>query len=61
LAYRVANAQAYWTIFLASFAFGALGMILAWFVAQNDKSKENVVAGIIHSTADEKALETEEG
>jgi hypothetical protein len=36
-------------------------MILAWFVAQNDKSKENVVAGIIHSTADEKALETEEG
>jgi hypothetical protein len=36
LAYRVANAQAYRTVFLASFAFGSLGMILCWFVAQND-------------------------
>lgn len=61
LAYRVANSQAYRTVFLASFAFGGLGMILCWFVAQNDKTKDNFVAGHIHRTADEKALETEQG
>ena len=33
-AYRVANAQAYKTVFLASFAFGGLGMIICWFVRQ---------------------------
>jgi hypothetical protein len=61
MAYRVANSQAYRTVSLASFAFGGLGMILCWFVAQNDKSQENFVAAKIHSTADEKALEEQEG
>lgn len=61
MAYRVANSQAYRTVSLANFAFGGLGMILCWFVAQNDKSLENFVAAKIHSTADEKALEEQEG
>lgn len=61
LAYRVANAQAYRTVFLASFAFGGLGLILCWFVAQNDRTKDNFVAGHIHKTADEKALEEQQG
>ena len=60
-AYRVANAQAYKTVFLASFAFGGLGMILCWFVAQNDRTKDNFVAGHIHKTSDEKALEEQQG
>lgn len=58
-AYRVANAEAYRTVFLASFAFGGLGMIICWFVAQNDASTENYVAGHIHKPKEEKALESE--
>jgi hypothetical protein len=38
MAYRVANAEAYRTVFLVSFAFGGIGMILCWFVAQKDES-----------------------
>lgn len=60
-AYRVANAQAYRTVFLASFAFGGLGMILCWFVAQNDESQQDFVAGHIHSKREEKTLEEQQG
>ncbi|KAK6381129.1 hypothetical protein LTR65_001041 [Meristemomyces frigidus] len=60
-AYRVANSQAYRTVFLASFAFGGLCMILCWFVSQNDRMKDHFVAGKIHKTTNEKALEIEEG
>ena len=38
MAYRVANAEAYRTVFLVSFAFGGIGMTLCWFVAQKDES-----------------------
>lgn len=60
-AYKVANAQAYRTVFLANFAFGCLGMVICWFVAQNDRSKENFVGANIHRVKDEKALEGESG
>lgn len=60
-AYKVANANAFSTVFLVSFAFGGLRMILCWFVAQNDASVENYVAGHIHKTSEEKALEEEQG
>jgi hypothetical protein len=56
-AYKVANAQAYRTVFLASFAFGGLGMVICWFVAQNDRSKDNFIGANIHKVRDEKALE----
>ena len=59
-AYRVANAEAYKTVFLASFAFGGLGMNICWFVAQNDWSKDQFVGANIHATRDEKALEAGE-
>lgn len=60
-AYKLANSQAYSTVFLVSLAFGGLGMILCWFVAQNDESQANFVAGHIHKTSEEKALEEESG
>ena len=60
-AYRYANSQAYRTVFLTSFAFGGIGMILCWFVADNDKSKEDYVAGHVHDPRKAKALEHEEG
>ena len=59
-AYRVANAQAFRTVFLVSFAFGGTGMILCWFVAQNDASQQNFVAGHIHKASEEKALEEQQ-
>lgn len=58
-AYKVANAQAFRTVFLVSFAFGGIGMILCWFVAQNDARQDSLVAGHIHDTREEKALEQE--
>jgi hypothetical protein len=60
-AYRVANAQAYRTVFLVSFGFGGIGVILCWFVAQNDASQNDFVATHIHKTSEEKALEQQEG
>ncbi|TKA73528.1 hypothetical protein B0A55_05323 [Friedmanniomyces simplex] len=60
-AYRYANSQAYRTVFFTSFAFGGAGMILVWFVANNDKSKENFVGGHVHDPRQEKALEVEVG
>ncbi|KAK4998648.1 hypothetical protein LTR66_002152 [Elasticomyces elasticus] len=59
-AYKVANSQAYSTVFLVSFAFGGIGMIICWFVAQNDASLDTFVAGYIHKTSEEKALETDQ-
>lgn len=47
--YAEASAAAFSTVFYTSFAFGGIGMILAWFVAQNDKNKESFVAGHIHT------------
>ncbi|KAK0259058.1 hypothetical protein LTS09_006347 [Friedmanniomyces endolithicus] len=60
-AYRYANAQAYRTVFFTSFAFGGAGMILVWFVADKDKTKENFVGGHVHDPRQEKALEGEKG
>lgn len=60
-AYKTANSQAYSTVFLVSLAFGGIGMILCWFVAQNDATLENYVAGHIHRTSEEKVLEEQTG
>lgn len=57
LAYRLANSQAYSTVFLVSLAFTGPGMILCWFVAQNDRTQGDFVAGHIHKAKDEKVLE----
>jgi MFS family permease len=59
-AFRVANSEAYKTVFLVSFAFSGLGMILCWFVTDNDKSMEEYVAGHVHKKADEAILETQD-
>jgi hypothetical protein len=61
MSYKIANSEAYKTVFYTSFAFGGIGMVLAWFVANNDKSKENYVAGHVHRPKDARALEQEEG
>jgi hypothetical protein len=58
-AYRVAHSEAYKTVFLVSFAFSGTGMILCWFVSNNDKSTEQYVAGHVHKREEEKILETE--
>lgn len=58
-AFRVANSEAYKTVFLVSFAFSGLGMILCWFITDNDKSTEDFVAGHVHKKADETLLETQ--
>ena len=49
-----------WCSFYTSSAFGGIGMILCWFVANNDKSMEDYVAGHMHKTTDEKTLEQAE-
>ena len=36
-------------------------MVLCWFVAQNDASMDDYVAGHIHKTSEEKKLEEEQG
>lgn len=59
VAYRLANSQAYRTVFLVSLAFTGPGMILCWFCSQNDKSKEAFIAGHIHKSSEEKELEAE--
>ena len=47
--------------FYTSFAFGGIGMILCWFVANNDRELDDFVAGHVHKVRDEKSLEKEEG
>lgn len=59
-AFRQANADAYKTVFYTSFAFSGIGMILCWFVAQNDASTLDFVAGHIHRPDEEKELEAQE-
>ena len=44
-AYKVANANDFSTGFLVSFAFGGLGMMLCWLVAQNDGGVEKSCSG----------------
>lgn len=56
-AYKHANSEAYKTVFYTSFAFGGAGMILAWFILDNDKSKYGLVAGHVHDPKNEKTLE----
>lgn len=56
-AYRSANAQAYKTVFLVTLAFTGPAMILCWFAEPNDKTKDNFVAGHIHTASEEKFLE----
>lgn len=60
-AFRVANAQAYRTVFLVSLTFTGPGMILCWFIAQNDKKKDDFIAGHIHNPKEKKALEQQQG
>ena len=59
LAYRVATAQAYRTLFLVCIAFTAPGNILCWFTADKDEKKDDFIAGHLHRREDEKALEQE--
>ncbi|RFU26296.1 hypothetical protein B7463_g10051, partial [Scytalidium lignicola] len=58
-AFRQAHADAYRTVFYTSFAFSGIGMILCWFVAQNDSSTQDFVASHIHKPAEEKELEAQ--
>ncbi|OQV04628.1 hypothetical protein CLAIMM_09483 [Cladophialophora immunda] len=58
-AFRQANADAYKTVFYTSFAFSGIGMILCWFVAQNDASTLDFVAGHIHRREEEQELEAQ--
>jgi hypothetical protein len=57
-ALRVAHSEAYKTVFLVSFAFSGMGMILCLFVTNNDKSTNEYVATHVHEKQEEKALET---
>lgn len=59
LAYRVATAQAYRTLFSVCIAFTAPGNILCWFTADKDEKKDDFIAGHLHRREDEKALEQE--
>ncbi|CAK7234958.1 hypothetical protein SEUCBS140593_009122 [Sporothrix eucalyptigena] len=58
-AYKVANAQAFKTVFLVTLAFSVPGMILCWFIKKDDPSKMNFVAQHIHDTKDEKKIESQ--
>lgn len=56
-AYRLANSEAYKTVFYVSFAFSGLGMIMCLFVSENDASTAQYVAGHIHKREVETRLE----
>ncbi|CAK7235626.1 hypothetical protein SBRCBS47491_009358 [Sporothrix bragantina] len=53
--YRTAYSQAIATVFLANLAFCGVALILSFFVANNDASQANYIAGHIHTKADERA------
>lgn len=50
-AFRLGSSQAYGTTFLSTVGFGALSVILVFFIGGVDKSDPNFVAGQIHSAA----------
>jgi hypothetical protein len=47
-AYKLANAQAYRTVFLSTLGFGVLGIVLVWFAVGVPAGQENFVAAHIH-------------
>lgn len=46
-AYRLGNSQAYKTVFLSTLGFGALSVVLVWFIGGVDESDPNYVASQI--------------
>jgi hypothetical protein len=53
-AYKLANAQAYRTVFLSTLGFGLLGVILVWFSVGVPVGQENFVAAHIHKRNEER-------
>lgn len=49
------------TVFLSNLAFCGISIILSFFTVDNDRSKDNFIAGHIHNTKDERALENQQG
>ncbi|CAI4215876.1 unnamed protein product [Parascedosporium putredinis] len=58
--FRSGYSDAIRIVFLTNLAFCGVAVILSFFVANNDASKDNFVAGHIHTKADEQALEQQE-
>lgn len=58
--YRKGYSQAIATVFLTNLAFCGISLILSFFVANNDASQDNFIAGHIHTKAEERALERED-
>jgi len=60
-AYKVANADAYRTVYLSTIAFSALAVLLTWFAPNTEKYMTGQVAATLHhegqSTGDEKDVE----
>ena len=54
--YAQASAAIFRTIFFTSFILEGIGMILAWFVVQNDASKQRFVGGHIHNKQQERGV-----
>ena len=58
-AFKLANSQAYSTVFLSTLGFGGLAMIICWFTGGVDESTGNYVATHIHDPKDREKLENE--
>ena len=56
IGYAQASTAAFRIVVFTSFAFGGIGMILAWFVVQNDASKQMFVAGHFHNKQQERKV-----
>lgn len=56
-AYKLANAQAYRTVFLSTLGIGGLGILMSWFAVGVPKGQENFVAALIHERGDAQKIE----
>jgi len=55
-AYKVANADAYRTVFLTTIAFSGLALVLSFFVPNVEERMTNDVAATLHNRGDEKTV-----
>jgi hypothetical protein len=57
-AYKVANADAYRTVFLTTIAFSGLALVLSFFVPNVEERMTDDVAAALHNRGDEKIVGT---
>jgi hypothetical protein len=59
-AYKVANAEAYRTVYLSTIAFSCTGILLSWFAPNTDEYMSSKVAATLHHVGQEDDLVSKE-